>query len=264
MDLLRAASEELVRLHGIDVHEMQLYRPVVDHVVEQIEASRTLIVEADSFYMPDGSPTSYRRAHVKSSIAIEAIDPAEERLRYFHRPATTNSAMIIAAFSVWGERFRTMCCRPIPSWSGSMRGRAWRAITFVARHIKCSRGNSNGSPRVIHGWRLETGWRGIFRRCSRAPTANITLTLSPRCGSAGPHLKRHRVLEWLTQGSSSDAQDAIDAFGRQVKGAKSLLFRLARRRAFDATPAIRELAHDWDIAMFALDGLATGVFSGVA
>jgi hypothetical protein len=78
--------DEMARLYGIDIHEMQLYRPVVDHVIEQLQAGRTIILEADSFYMPDRAATSYRSAHVKSSIAIEAIDPQAERLRYFHGP----------------------------------------------------------------------------------------------------------------------------------------------------------------------------------
>jgi hypothetical protein len=32
--------EELVRLYGIDVHEMQLYRPTVNHVIEQLLHAR--------------------------------------------------------------------------------------------------------------------------------------------------------------------------------------------------------------------------------
>ena len=79
-------TDEMERLYGIDVHEMQLYRPTIDHVIEQLTSGRTIIIEADSFYMPDRAATSYRRAHVKSSIAIEAIDAAHERLRYFHGP----------------------------------------------------------------------------------------------------------------------------------------------------------------------------------
>jgi len=30
--------DELTRLYGIDVHEMQLYRPLVDHAIEQLRA----------------------------------------------------------------------------------------------------------------------------------------------------------------------------------------------------------------------------------
>ena len=43
-----------------------------------------MIVELDSWYLPDTRSTAYRREHVKSSAVIEGIDVAGERLRYFH------------------------------------------------------------------------------------------------------------------------------------------------------------------------------------
>jgi hypothetical protein len=62
-------------------------------------------------------------------------------------------------------------------------------------------------------------------------------------------------VEWLAE---SDAGTAADALGRQVDGAKALLMKLARRRAFDAAPAIQRLAEDWEIAMNSLEGLSLG------
>ncbi len=76
--------DELELLYGIDIHEMQPYRPLPEQVAEQIEAGRTLIAELDSFYLPDVAGTSYRTEHVKSSAVMEAIDRDAERLRYFH------------------------------------------------------------------------------------------------------------------------------------------------------------------------------------
>ena len=76
--------EDLLQLYGIDVHEMQLYRPTVAHVIEQLKAGRAMTLEADAFYLPDTAATAYRRQHVKSSIAVEGIDAAGQRLRYFH------------------------------------------------------------------------------------------------------------------------------------------------------------------------------------
>lgn len=43
-----------------------------------------MTLEVDSFYLPDTAATTYRRQHVKSSIAVEGIEEDEERLRYFH------------------------------------------------------------------------------------------------------------------------------------------------------------------------------------
>jgi len=76
--------EDLELLFGIDVHEMQPYRPLPAQAAQQIAQDRTLIVELDSWYLPDTKAMSYRCEHVKSSVVVEGIDPAGERLRYFH------------------------------------------------------------------------------------------------------------------------------------------------------------------------------------
>ena len=52
--------EQVEALYGIDIHEMQPYRPLPEQIAEQIEAGRTLIVELDSFHLPDTAATSYR------------------------------------------------------------------------------------------------------------------------------------------------------------------------------------------------------------
>ncbi len=78
--------EHLERLYGVDIHEMQPYRPLPEQIAEQIALDRTIVVELDSWYLPDTAATSYRREHVKSSVVAEAIDPDGERLRYFHGP----------------------------------------------------------------------------------------------------------------------------------------------------------------------------------
>jgi hypothetical protein len=77
-----------------------------------------------------------------------------------------------------------------------------------------------------------------------------------QCGAAFDAAKS--FVEWLAPPSSADAIAAAEALSRQVDGAKALLFRLARRRAFDPAVTIQQLASDWEIAMHALDSLAFG------
>ena len=43
-----------------------------------------MLVELDSFYLPDTAGTAYRREHVKSTVAVVEIDVPERRLGYFH------------------------------------------------------------------------------------------------------------------------------------------------------------------------------------
>ena len=75
---------DLHDLYGIDVQELNVWKPLVEHAVEQVSMGRVLIPEADSYWLPDTAGVSYRIEHTKSSIAIQDIDVAARRLGYFH------------------------------------------------------------------------------------------------------------------------------------------------------------------------------------
>jgi len=134
---LKPPPEDLERLFGIDVHEMQPYRPLPEQIAAQLARGRTLIVELDSFYLPDTAATSYRSEHVKSSIVAEAIDPGGERLRYFHATALHElEGEDYAEFSVWGARSPRTYCRHTPSSCASTRVRACgRELRDAARGL---------------------------------------------------------------------------------------------------------------------------------
>ncbi len=76
--------DDVEALFGVDIHEMQPWRALPTQIAEQLDAGRTLIVELDSWYLPDTQSTAYRTEHVKSSAVMEAIDVDAKRLRYFH------------------------------------------------------------------------------------------------------------------------------------------------------------------------------------
>ncbi len=249
--------EHLVLLFGIDVHEMQLYRATVDHAVEQLRHGRTILIEADAFYLPDTAGVSYRTAHVKSSLAIEAIDPAGERLRYFHGAGY---------YELRGDDFR-----------GVFRlGRPF-SEDVLPPYVEIAR--FDAGPR-LEGEDLRRAARALLReQLERRPTRNPWLTFGERlatdlpillaggddqyhayafatvrqCGAAFECAKS--FVEWLLDARGPAGQTASEALARQVNGAKALLFRLARRRAFDPAPAIRQLAEDWEIAMSAMERL---------
>jgi hypothetical protein len=76
--------EDLRAAYGIDVHEMNPWRSVLEHIQEQLAAGRLLTVEADSWYLPDTVGVSYRMEHVKSTIVPNRVDLDGRRLGYFH------------------------------------------------------------------------------------------------------------------------------------------------------------------------------------
>lgn len=75
---------DLLSLYGIDVQELAVWRPMVAHVLEQVQLGRLVVAEADAFFMPDTASTDYRVQHTKTTIAIQEIDVTGKRLGYFH------------------------------------------------------------------------------------------------------------------------------------------------------------------------------------
>jgi Domain of unknown function (DUF1839) len=79
--------EELRALYGIDVQELNVWRPLIEHAAEHLATGRFICTEADAFWLPDTSGTDYRRQHTKSSIILNTLDVERRRLGYFHNAA---------------------------------------------------------------------------------------------------------------------------------------------------------------------------------
>jgi hypothetical protein len=250
----KPAPEDLRQLYGLDVHEMQPYRPLPEQIAEQIANGRTITVELDSWYLPDTAATSYRAEHVKSSIVPEAIDLEGQTLRYFHATGL---------YQLQAEDYR-----------GVFRLDSTRAddlppYTELVRF-------DGGAP--LDDAQLRDAARQLLRvRLQRRPATNPFLRFGaqlerdlPRlldgdasdyhayafatvrmAGSAFEAAGSH--VEWLFGGAGSSAQAELE---RIVEGCKALSFRLARRRAFEPEQAVAQIAAAWDEAMARLDELA--------
>jgi hypothetical protein len=77
-------TEDLRALFGIEVNELNVWRPVVDHVSEQLELGRLMIMDVDAWFLPDTQGVSYRTAHTKTALVPNSIDRQHRRLGYFH------------------------------------------------------------------------------------------------------------------------------------------------------------------------------------
>ena len=78
------SHSDLLDLYGIDIQELAIWRPLVLHIEELVNAGRPPIVELDSFFLPDTAGNSYKIAHVKSSVSVNEIDISGLKLGYFH------------------------------------------------------------------------------------------------------------------------------------------------------------------------------------
>lgn len=76
--------QDIRDLFGLDIQELAPWRPLVAHIENQVAQGRPVLVELDSYFLPDTAGTAYRRAHVKSTVAVNEIDVDKRHLGYFH------------------------------------------------------------------------------------------------------------------------------------------------------------------------------------
>jgi hypothetical protein len=80
----KPSHDDLHTLYGLDVQELNVWKPLVEHAVSHLSAGRLVLTEADAFFLPDTQGTDYGRQHTKTTIALETLDVEGRKLGYFH------------------------------------------------------------------------------------------------------------------------------------------------------------------------------------
>lgn len=75
---------DLYELYGLDVQEMAVWKPLTHHIEEQLSNKKPILVELDSYHLPDTKGSAYQSEHVKSTVAITMFDLKNEKMGYFH------------------------------------------------------------------------------------------------------------------------------------------------------------------------------------
>jgi len=246
---------DLQLLFGVDIHEMQPYRPLPLQIEQQIEHGRTMIVELDSWYLPDLASTSYRTEHVKTSAVMEAIDTAGERLRYFH-----NAGL----YELEGEDYRGVF-----RLSGGFSDDVLPPYTELVRF--------DAGPRLAGDELREAGNELLARHLARRPPAgaferfgaalaadlpgllegdvenyhDYAFATVRMVGSAAEVFRSH--VDWLLGEAGAEASEDLQAV---ADGCKRLSLKLARRREFDPGPLVAGVSEPWDRALARLDDVA--------
>ena len=248
--------EDLARLYGLEVQEFVVYKTLPEHVAVQAELGRTVIVEVDSYYLPDTAGRSYREKHEKSSIAVDAIDLEAERATYFHGRGL---------YAVEGDDYR----------NAFRVGRAF-SPDVLAPYIELVRSDRVPTPKPEE--LRPIACELLAEQLARRPVTNPVRRFGERlaedlpallgdapayheyafvtvrqCGAAWEAAQS--FLSWLDDGGGAYFAAAA-GFGALASGSKTLLFKLARAAAkgqvLDTAPAIDELADGWAATMTAL------------
>ena len=257
---------ELYELYGLDVQELTVWKPLLEHAAEHLPAGRLISTEADSFWLPDTAGTDYRRNHVKSTIVMNAIDVEAQRLDYFHNASYHR---------LEGEDFRNL-----------FRVGAATDPTFLplfAEFIRIER------LRRLPAAALAQASRGLLaRHLSRRPASNPVARFARRFEQELPGLQQHGLayyhlwafgslrqlgaafelaalnLRWLEELDMLQAEPAAQAFELISGTCKSLVLKGARAvnagRPLDVATPCGLMAAAWDEGMRTLENV-TGLLA---
>lgn len=255
--------EDLRRLYGIDFQEMNVWRPLLEHVQEHLGAGKFISTEANSFWLPDTSGTDYRRNHVKTTIIIADVDADAKHLGYFH-----NAGYHELAGEDFDRLFRVGVDPDptfLPLFAEMVRvdrrtvrpGKELAAIALERLAVHAAR---RPKTNPVQRWGARFGaelpdlqQRGLpyYHAWAFATTRQI--------GAATELLAAH--LRWLAAARpSGHLTTAADEFQRLSEGTKTFILKAARavnsRKPLDAAATFDELATAWERGQ---DALAAGV-----
>ena len=251
--------EELRELYGIDVQELNVWRPLIDHAAEHLAAGRFICTEADAFWLPDTSGTDYGRAHTKSSVILNMLDIAGRRLGYFH-----NAGYYALAGGDFARTFR-LDTAPDPTF-----------MPLFAELVRIDALVKLPPPELTR--RSRELWR---RHMQRRPKDNPVRRFQQRFERDLPALQEAGLnhyhawafattrqlgaafeaaaqnLKWLADRGHPDVAQAALAFRQISDGAKTFILKGARaassKRAFDGAAMFESLANAWANGMKVID-----------
>lgn len=251
-DFVKFEPEDLRRLYGIEVAEMNIWRPLTDHIQESLTDGALTTVEVDGFWLPDTNGTSYRNQHTKTTIVPNSFDSLNRTLGYFH-----NRGYYQLAGDDFDGVFGLAPAAPeqvlVPYVERVKFDRSVITSGFGDADLDIARGHlarrSAGNPverladRVIadvpwvqsHGPDAFHLWSfGLLRQCGA--TAELAADL---CG-------------YLEGRGVEGAVEAVPHFLQVASGAKAVQFRMARAargRSVSLDEPLASMSEHWDQAM---------------
>jgi nucleotide-binding universal stress UspA family protein len=250
--LTSVLKADLWACYGIAVEELFVWRPLLAHLVEQLDRGNAVLIEVDAFHLPDTAVGSYQRAHVKTMIAVTGYDRNSHRLRYLHGGVGAEidgeDLDALLAAGIGGAQLPPFAQvvrleRHVPRTELERAQIGVELARFHGTRIPAKNPvRSFGDALRTHGAWLTGGDSDHYQRWAYA-------TLQ-QCG-ASFELSAD-VCVWLTS-HGEPVGDAIEPLRAIAKAARALHQRLARvpqsGRMPDVSQAVDEMAQAWDAAM---------------
>jgi uncharacterized protein DUF1839 len=248
--------EDLYDLFGLHVQELLIWRPLVKHLEEQIERGCPVLVELDSFHLPDTVGSAYGLAHMKTTVAAVEIDIDRQHLGYFHgqgyyhlqgddfvnalRLRETDAA-ILAPYAEF-VKIREAA-------NGNGRELVQKSLRLLKKHLELA---PSTNPFVSFKARFAQDLDGLLQKSLDAFHQYSFATL--RQYGACYELSA-TYLQWLETQGERGLDEVTRAFLDLSEGAKTFQFQLARtmarRKPLELSP-LDAMAEQWERGMSGL------------
>jgi hypothetical protein len=257
---MKPNHEELRVLYGVDIQEMNVWLPLIEHARHHLGEGKFISTEADSFWLPDTAGTDYQRNHVKSTIILADLDEESKRLGYFH-----NAGYFELEGADFDRQFR-IGAAPDPTF-----------LPLFAELVRVDRLIHRPPAELAH---LAVGRLGVHlgRRPATNPVQRFrarferdlplmqerglpyyhvwAFATTRQLGAAAELLSMH--LRWLADVGGVDGLEAAAEQFLQVSAlAKTFILKAARavnsKKPFDVGPLFDKMAGAWDAGMATLD-----------
>jgi hypothetical protein len=245
-EFFKTPLEDLRHLYGIEVHEINVWQSLGEHLERHLGFGNLLTMECDSWYLPDTAGVAYRSVHQKTAIAPAWIDSEGKRLGYFHNRGYCElegddfegamradaPADVLAPYTelVRIERLH----RP-----GRDELRA-RTVELVRQHLT-RRPTTNPVRRMADRITADTAW--LQAQPSEVFHAYAFGTLR-QCGAWADLVAT--FVTWLDDDALAPAADAFAELSATTKTCQFKLARLASGRSTDLSGLFDSMSELWD------------------
>ncbi|MGH9100257.1 MAG: DUF1839 family protein [Acidimicrobiales bacterium] len=248
--------EDVLReIYGIEAHELNVWRPLYGHVVDQLSLGHLVAFDVDGWWLPDTAGLTYRCAHQKTTVLATMVDTGARRLGYLHNTgyyilegddfdAVLPEAPppgVLPPFTMEVRLEMPRVAEPDDPTTARRLASAslarlpqdnpvHRMASRVARDLETLRRDGIDA---FHRWAF-----GTVRQCGA--NAELAAAFSRR-------LLRDDLLE------AGEAGPLLDAVAVGMKSAELALARAARGRHVDVESIFEPLAERWERALDLLD-----------
>lgn len=254
----KPSNFDVIALYGLSIEEMTVWRSIEEHCLMQLQHGRLPLIEVDAFHLPDAAQTDYRTNHVKTTIAVSAIDTRAQTLEYFHNAGCfrLESADYRGLFGLDPEQ--RVACLPPYCEIVKLHRRVRRSHGELRRiAMQHARQHLARGPEDNPVQRFANVFDGQMQRViseGESVYHDYAFATLRQLGSASEYAAIH--LDWLAGGEPGALASAARELRQISTAAKGLLMKAARMsargRVSDTSSQLQAMTSAWTQARAAL------------